>query len=291
MPNSSPTVRRRRLGLILRDLRANAQLTGEEVARRLERSDSWVSRIETGRSALRTRDLRDLLDTYGVTAQDLRGELETLAREGKRRGWWNRYGSSITGPYASYIGFEAEAAALLCYEALVVNGLLQTEDYARALLRCGLPPESGDDAERKIKVRMTRQEPLSGDNPPQLWVILDESVLRRPFGGAEVMRGQLQHLLDVARERPHISVQVLPLAQSVNPGMIASFTIIEFPPPDQGLVFSEGLTGAIYEEADDVARYTMVFNELRSAALSKADSTALIKKILGEATQHREVQP
>ena len=275
-------MRRRRLGLVLRDLRNTAELTCDEVGRRLDRSDSWVSRIETGRNALRPRDLRDLLDLYGVADDKLRAELETLAREGKQRGWWNRYAGNISGHYATYIGFETEASSLLCYEALVVNGLLQTEDYARALLQHGVPVESGEAAERKVKVRMARQERLIGDDPLHVHAILDESVLRRQFGGVEVMRGQLKHLLDVTARRSHVSIQVLPLTEAFHPGMIASFGIMEFPPPDESIVFSEGLTGDVMEEEPDARRYTMAFNELRSAALSKADSIRLIRKVLGE---------
>lgn len=282
MPGGSPTVRRRRLGLILRDLRTQAELTCDVVGNRLERSDSWVSRIETGRNALRARDLRDLLDLYEVTDQRVRDELETLCREGRQRGWWNRYGGSVSGPYATYIGFEAEAATLSSYDALVIPGILQTEDYARELLRCGVPPEVGDGAERKVKIRMTRQQRLTGANPVQLYAIIDEAVLRRVFGSPEILTTQHRRLLQVANDMPHVSIQVLTLRQSINPGMIASFQIMEFPPPDQAIVFSEGLTGQVFEEEAIARRYTMVFNELRSVALSKADSIKLIEQIMGE---------
>ncbi|MEU3452727.1 helix-turn-helix transcriptional regulator [Micromonospora sp. NPDC006766] len=277
MPESSPTVRRRRLGLILRELRLAARLTGEEVGRHVERSASWVSRVENGRVGLRSRDLNDLLDALEVTSQETRAELAQLARESKQRGWWNRYGQTITGPYASFISFEHEATALLCYETLVVNGLLQTEAYARALHDQATSIQSGVDAERQVQIKLARQQRLTSESPPELWVILDEAVLRRPFGGPSVMREQLHHLADVADEIPHVSVQILPHRQALFAGMIASFTLMEFPAPDSSIVFSEGLTGAVHGEAEDAARCTVIFNELRAAALSKRDSVQLLR--------------
>jgi transcriptional regulator with XRE-family HTH domain len=283
MRSSGPTVRRRRLGLILRDLRARAGLTCEEVGRRIERSDSWVSRIETGRSALRTRDLNGLLDLYGLDDQGVRGELEILTRQGRQRGWWNRYGESVSGPYATYIGFEAEARRMETYDALVVPGLLQTEEYARALLRCGVPPEIGEAAERKIRIRLTRQGRLVGADPIQLYTIIDESVLRRSIGGIEVMRAQCRRLLEVAIGLPQVVLRVVPLGRAINPGMTASFGIMEFAPPDDAIVFSEGPTGQILTEEPDAERFRRVFGELRSVALDEADSIEMVRGFSAEA--------
>jgi transcriptional regulator with XRE-family HTH domain len=156
--DGSPTVRRRRLGLILRGLREKASLTGEEVGTAVERSGSWVSRVETGRVGVRGRDLTDLLELYGVEDRALADELLTLAREGKQRGWWSKFADTLAGPYATYIGFESEAAELLVYEISLVHGLLQTEEYARAIFGAAMPPNTGDVTERKVKVRMARQE-------------------------------------------------------------------------------------------------------------------------------------
>ncbi|SCE69649.1 Helix-turn-helix domain-containing protein [Micromonospora chokoriensis] len=265
-------MRRRRLGIILRDLRIAARLTGEEVGQRVERSASWVSRVEHGRVGLRSRDLHDLLDALEVTSEETREALTQLARESKQRGWWNRYGQTITGPYASFISFEHEATGLLCYETIVVNGLLQTEAYARALNDRATSVQVSEDADRQVQIKLNRQQRLTGEHPPELWVILDEAVLRRPFGGPSVMRDQLLHLATTADEMPHVSIQVLPHRQAIFPGMIASFTLMEFPAPDTSIVFSEGLTGAVHGEAEEAARCTIIFNELRAAALSKRDS-------------------
>nr|MDT0657868.1 helix-turn-helix transcriptional regulator [Micromonospora sp. DSM 115978] len=278
MSASSPTVRRRRLGLILRDLRKATGLSCLDVGQRIERSDSWVSRLENGRTGLRVRDLQELLDVYQVADVQTRAELEQLAREAKQRGWWNRYGQTVTGPYASFISFEHEASKLLCYDALAVNGLLQTEGYARALHRHAVSTKSSSQEDLHITTKLTRQRRLTGDNPPELWVVLDEATLRRRFGGSEVMRDQLAHLLTTVQDLPHVSIQVLPFDQVIFPGMLASFTLMDFPPPDGSIVFSEGLTGAIHEETEDSARYRIIFDELRASALSKADSVELISQ-------------
>lgn len=284
MASGNPTVRRRRLGLILRLMRTDAGLTGDEVGKRLERSESWVSRVETARQALRPRDLKDLLGLYGVTSPDVHQELEMLARDSKERRWWSHYGSSITGPYASYIGFEDEGTSLLCYDAAIVNGLLQTEDYGRALLAQAIPPISPAEADRLIDIRLTRQKRLSGDKPLKLWAVLDEAVLRRCFAGPDVQRAQLLHLIDVTLRMPHVSIQVLPLAHAVHPGMTACFTIIEFPPPDQPIVFNEAVNGMSVEDDTDGHRYRLAFDELRAASYSKAESLKLIRDMVHQIT-------
>ncbi|WP_204011289.1 DUF5753 domain-containing protein, partial [Micromonospora andamanensis] len=219
----------------------------------------------------------DLLDALEVTSQEIRAELTQLARESKQRGWWNRYGQTITGPYASFISFEHEASVLLCYETLVVNGLLQTEAYARALNDRATSIQASGDADRQVQIKLTRQQRLTSENPPELWIILDEAVLRRPFGGPSVMREQLQYLAATADELPHVSIQVLPHRQAIFPGMIASFTLMEFPGPDTSIVFSEGLTGAVHGESEEAVRCTIIFNELRAAALSKRDSIKMLR--------------
>ena len=181
MADGSPTVRRRRLGLILRGMRERAGLTGDAVGSMLERSGSWVSRVETGRVGL--RDLTDLLQLYGVDDRQTVDELLAMAREEKQRGWWSKYADTLAGPYATSIGFEVEAADLLVYETLVVHGLLQTEDYARAIFYAAMPPNSGDAIERKLRARLARQELLTRSKPVKLWAILDESVLLHRIGG------------------------------------------------------------------------------------------------------------
>jgi transcriptional regulator with XRE-family HTH domain len=275
--DGSPTVRRRRLGLILRSLRERAGLTGEEVGAAIERSGSWVSRVETGRVGLRGRDLTDLLRIYGVDDQVLIGHLTSLAKEGKQRGWWSRYADTLAGTYATYIGFESEAAELLIFEAVLVNGLLQTEDYARALFNgAEMPPNTADVVDRKVAVRLARQKLLSGPNPLKVWVILDESVLHRRIGGAQVQRAQLEHLVEQG-EKPNVTIQVVPFDAGPHPGMIGSFTVVRFRSPDDpDIVYIEGLAGDIFAESEDATRYHDVFDHLRAAALSPVESRQMI---------------
>lgn len=281
MANGSPTVRRRRLGLILRGLRERAGLTGEEVGAAIERSGSWVSRVETGRVGVRGRDLTDLLQLYRVQDPSLCAQLLSLAKEGKQRGWWSRYADTLTGPYATYIGFESEAAELLIYEAVVINGLLQTEDYARAALTASLIPQNtGDMIERKVKVRMARQQLLNRPHPLKVWAILDESVLHRRIGGAEVHREQLKHLVDVS-QLTNVTIQVVPFDAGPHPGMIGSFTVVRFPSTDDpDIVYIEGVTGDMFAEAEDALLYQEVFDHLRAAALSPAESRQKIEGML-----------
>jgi transcriptional regulator with XRE-family HTH domain len=270
--DGSPTVRRRRLGLILRGLRERAGLTGEEVGATVERSGSWVSRVETGRVGLRGRDLTDLLKLYKVDDPAVADELLSLARAGKQRGWWSKYADTLAGPYATYIGFESEAAELLVYETMVVHGLLQTEAYARALFATATPPDADDVVERKVAVRLARQRLLTRPNPLRLWVVLDESVLRRQIGGPDVLAGQLDRLLAVA-QLPNVTIQVVPFDAGPHPGLIGSFTLVRFPSPhDPDIVYIEGVTGDIFAEADDTLLYQDIFDHLRAAALSPAAS-------------------
>lgn len=282
MSGGSPTVRRRRLGLILRGLRERAGLTGEEVGAAIERSGSWVSRVETGRVGVRGRDLDDLLTVYRVDDRAVRDELLGLAKEGKQRGWWSKYADTLSGPYATYIGFEAEAEELLVYETLVVTGLLQTEDYSRALFAETVPPNTGDVIERKVKVRMARQELLTRDHPLKVWAILDESVLRRQIGGADVLCGQLKHLLEMSL-LPHITLQVVSFDAGIHPGMIGNFTLVRFPTNhDSDIVYIEGVTGDIFEESEDALWYHEVFDQLRAAALSPTETRHMIERARDE---------
>jgi len=259
-------------------MRERAGLTGEEVGAAIERSGSWVSRVETGRVGLRGRDLTDLLQLYGVDDQPTADELLAMAREGKQRGWWSKYADTLTGPYATYIGFEAEAAELLVYETSLVHGLLQTEEYARAIFGAATPPNSADAIERKVKVRMARQELLIRSKPLKLWAILDESVLLRRVGGPDVLRSQLKRLIE-ASLMPNVTIQVATFDSGPHPGMITSFTLVRFRSPDDpDLVYIEGVTGDIFAESEDALSYNEIFDHLRAAALSPMASRERIER-------------
>ncbi|GAB1694075.1 helix-turn-helix domain-containing protein [Krasilnikovia sp. M28-CT-15] len=277
----SPTVRRRRLGLELKRLRDEQRLSREEVAAHLEVSVSTVSRIETGRGGLRPKDLRQLLDLYGVSDEATRSDLEALARAGKVQGWWTRHAGELRSAYSTFIGLEAEASWLLDFEAITVPGLLQTESYARALLASALPAMTDDAIEARVRVRIQRQRArLDGATPVDLWAIIDESVIRRQVGGSLVMREQLKHLVEMAG-RPNVTLQVLPYAAGAHPGVIGSFVVLRFV-QDPDVAYIEGVAGDVYAEGTDVQRFTLAFDGLRAAAASPGASRDMLEAALDD---------
>ena len=278
----SPTVRRRRLALELRRLREAARLTCEEVAEHLECSTSKVSRIETGRVSVSPRDVRDMLDLYGVSAQQ-GASLVQLARDSRQKGWWHAYSDTIQPQFATYIGLESAASEIRIYEVTLIPGLLQTEEYARTVIAAGTVGGDHDGTERNVALRMARQPLLTGDDPPRLWAVLDEAALRRTVGGAGLMRLQLDHLLDLAR-LPNVAIQVIPFGAGAHPAMGRPFVILAFPErADPDVVYLEDLTSALYvEDVDEVDRYNMFFNHLRATALSFEDSAARIMSVIKE---------
>lgn len=272
----SPTIRRRELGALLRKLRADRGLNAEEVTARLLFSPTKLSRIETGQSGASPRDIRDLCNLYGVTDQAEREQLMTLAREGKQRGWWQDFDL----PYATFVGMEAEAVAISRYHSGTVPGLLQTEDYARAMLDAQVPPFSRQELEQRLSARLTRQGLLVQNDAPQFHAIVDQAALHRQVGGPAVMRTQLERIEQSAR-LPNATVQVIAFEAGAHPAMESNFSILSF---GQTLVsdtvYVEGLVGNIYlERPQDIERYKRVFAHLRTIALSHADSVALIARI------------
>ncbi len=276
----SPTVRRRRLALELRRLREAARLTCEEVAEHLECSTSKVSRIETGRVSVSPRDVRDMLDLYGVSAQE-GASLVQLARDSRQKGWWHAYSDTIEPRFATYIGLESAASEIRIYEVTLIPGLLQTEEYARTVIAAGTVGGDHDGVERNVALLMARQPPLTSDDPPRLWAVLDEAALRRTVGGSGLMRLQLDHLLDLSR-LPNVAIQVIPFGASAHPAMGRPFVILAFPErADPDVVYLEDLTSALYvEDVNEVDRYNMFFNHLRATALSFEDSASLIMSVI-----------
>jgi hypothetical protein len=273
----SPTARGRRLRLELRRIREEAGLTHSDVARRLEWSPSKVSRIETGQSRVQTGDVRDLLEIYGVTDEATRESLVQLAREARRRGWWTRY-TDVLGS-GTYVGLETEAAGLHTYESMFIPGLLQTEDYARAVIRAGQTRPDPDTLNRRLGARMARKEILQRPDSPEIWAVIDESVICRPVGGPEVMRAQLQHLIEVStRPNATVTLQVLPFTVGAHPGMNGPFVILTFnSPTDPSMVYLETATDGLYlDEPADVERYTLRFNHLVARALGPDESRTMI---------------
>jgi hypothetical protein len=274
----SPTVRRRRLGAELRRLREAAGLTIEQAGDALECSASKISRIETGQIGASPRDVRDLLVLFRVPEPEAE-TLVQLARDARLKGWWQPYGSVLTG---AYVGFEAAAESIRSYECQCVPGLLQTEDYARSLILAGRGNTPPSELEDRIRVRMARQTLVTQEDPLRFWAVLDESVLARPVGGPAVMRAQLGQILTRAA-LPHVTVQVLPFRVGGHPAMEGSFSIIHFPDPaDPDMVFIAMATGGAFQEKpEDVARYNWIFDGLRDAALSPDESMKLIEEWQG----------
>ena len=269
----SPTVRRRRLGLELRRLRETAGLTIEMVAERLECSSSKISRIETGHTGVTHRDVRDILEVYGIRGASA-DDLVQVARDARQKGWWHLYGTVLTG---AYVGLEAAASSIRGYEVQVIPGLLQTEAYARAMIRTGRPGMSDSDVDRRVRVRMARQSLLLQDDPLDLWVVLDETIFHRLVGGAAVMREQLEHLASAAT-RSNVTVQVLPFSVGAHVAMEGSFTILGYDEPaDPDVVFAENAAGGLFLEKDEeLQQYHHIFDHLRASAMSPDESTAYV---------------
>lgn len=272
----SPTFPRFQLGKQLRELRERARLTTEDVGLQLDCSPSTISRMEGGKVGIRRTTLERLLEIYDVHDREQIETLIVLAKEGKTRGWFARYGD-LPASYSRFIGLESSAAEIRNYEALVVPGMLQTEEYTRALLAAS-PGESEDAVEAHVTARRERQALLNRTDRPslQLIVVLDESVVRRLIGGHDVMRSQLKHLADMGRAR-NVTIQILPFSGGAYAGMAGSFSILKFEGAPS-VVYAEAMTGDIYPAADDVQRYHDVFENLRAAALSPFESVRMIEE-------------
>jgi transcriptional regulator with XRE-family HTH domain len=274
------SARRRRLGAELRRLREDAGVTIERVAEKLECSHSKVSRIENGQVSASPRDVRDMLELYRVD-HDKREALVQIARDTRRPGWWQQYGD-VPGGIPAYAGMEVAATSIDMYMALVVPGLLQTEVYARTVIRAVAPDLPATEVGRRVELRMRRQAALQGETAPRLRVLLDESVLRRPVGGAEVMRPQLQKLLAVT-ELPTVTLQILPLATGAHAGIDGSFEVCGFPAAEPDVVVLESAVDALYlESLDGLRRYRQLFELLRGSASSPEGSRRLLTELLEE---------
>jgi transcriptional regulator with XRE-family HTH domain len=272
----NPTLRRRELGFLLRQIRTELGLSVEVVAERAMFSQTKLSRLETGRVGASPRDIRDLLLVYGITDPARRDQLMTLAREGKQRAWWQ----GLDLPYETYVGLESEAASVRDYNTDVVNGLLQVEGYARAILEAGEPPQDAATIERRLDVRMRRQDLLTKEDGPDFHFILDEGALRRPVGGHAVMRAQLARLIDAAAI-PKVTFQLIPLSIGAHPALDSTFVILEFNNASvNDVVYVEGAVGNIYlESVADLERYRKMFSRLAAIALSPDDSVSLAAAI------------
>lgn len=277
----NPTVRRRRLRQELRRLRELKGMTAEEVAERLLVSQSKISRLENGRRSISQRDVRDLCGVYEVEDHRIVDSLMQMAKDSRQQGWWHSFGDI---PYSVYIGLETDAASLRVYDPQVVPGLLQTRPYAEALIAGALPETASADIDKRVQVRLRRQERISApENPLRLWTVLDEAALRRVVGNRSLMRDQLEHLVEQS-QLPHVTVQVIPFDMGAHPGLNGQYAILEFPDAaDSSVVYIEGVTSDLYlEKANDVQKYSVMYEHLRAQALNVEQSRQFIADIAKE---------
>ncbi|MGW6948337.1 helix-turn-helix domain-containing protein [Streptomyces xanthophaeus] len=278
--NGNPTIRRRRLGAELRRLRLARGLTSTQVAEHLLVSQPKVSHLENGRRAISPRDVRDLCGLYRVTDQQVIDALMDMARESNQRGWWVACGEV---PYAVYIGLETAAACVRSYEPLVIPGLLQTPAYAAAVIEETIPRSNREQAAVRLEVRLRRQSRVHHPaRPVRLWVVTDESALRRTVGSPKIMREQLEHLNRLG-EQPHITVQVLPHTAGAHPGISGQFSVLDFPDTATGTVYLERFTSDLYmEKRSEVRHYTALFEHLQAQALDPEATRSFITRIAQE---------
>ena len=278
---SGPTVLRMLLGIQLRRLREARDITPEQAGYEIRASRSKISRVEHGRVGFKVRDVEDLLTLYGVSDAEERQRMLALAQQANNQGWWAKYDDIMPDWFESYVGLEQATSLIRTYELQFVPGLFQTEDYARAVTVLGHRAAPNSEIERRVSLRMQRQDLLKAQDPPRMWAVIDESALRRPVGGRDVMRAQLRRLMDVA-DLPRVTLQVMPFSQGGHPAAGGSFTILRFAEPDlPDIVYIEQLTGALYlDRRDEADNYMEVMNRLSAEAETPADSTDLLAEII-----------
>ena len=280
---AGPTVLRIALGGQLRRLREQRGISREAAGDAIRGSHAKISRLELGRVSFRERDLNDLLTLYGVRDSGERAAFMSLARQANEPGWWHQYGDLLPSWFETYLGLEQAAEIIRTYEAQFVPGLLQTPDYARAVILLGHGQEPEAEIDRRVALRMRRQDILTRPEPPTLWAVIDEAALRRPIGGERIMRGQIEHLIRIS-ELPNVTVQLLPYSVGGHAAAGGPFTIVRFPETDlPDVVYLEQLTSALYlDKRNDLDQYQAVMNLLSVQAATPQDTTQLLRELMDE---------
>jgi transcriptional regulator with XRE-family HTH domain len=278
-----PTVLRILLGAQLRKLREDKGITREAAGYEIRSSESKISRMELGRVSFKERDVADLLTLYGLTDEEERTALLTLARDANTPGWWHRESDILPGWFQPYVGLESAATIIRTYELQFVPGLLQTADYARAVIRLGHRQAEPSELERRVSLRLARQKILTRPDPPQLWAVIDEGALRRPVGGDDVMRAQIAALID-ATKMPNVQVQVMPFDYGGHSAAGGAFSILRFPDQDlPDIVYVEQLASALYlDKREDVERYVEAMERLAVEADPPNETADTLGGILRE---------
>jgi hypothetical protein len=285
LPDSraGPGVLRTLLGTQLRRLREASGVTPDQAGYEIRASRSKISRMEHGRVGFKQRDVADLLTLYGVTDELTRAGVMSLAQQANAQGWWSKYGDILPDWFEAYLGLEAAATLIRNFDLQFVHGLFQTEAYARAVTVLGHRSASSQEIDRRVSLRMKRQDLLVGSDPPRVWTVLDEAALRRPVGGHQVMRAQLERLIEVSALR-QVTVQVVPFRRGGHAGAGGSFTVLRFGQPElPDVAYTEQLTSAVYlERRADVDHYLEVMNRLSAEALTPVGTVRFIKEIIGD---------
>jgi transcriptional regulator with XRE-family HTH domain len=281
-PEGGPTVLRILLGSQLRRLRETKGISRDEAGYAIRASGSKISRMELGRVSFKERDVTDLLALYGVTDDAERDALLDLALKANSPGWWHRYNDLLPGWFQVYVGLEDAATLIRTYEVQFVPGLLQTEDYARAIMSVGQAEAADDEVERRVRLRADRQKLLTRPaGAPRLWAVIDEAALRRLMGGPGVMRDQLEYLLE-ALQLPNVTLQVMPFKAGGHAAEGGPFTLLRFPEPDlPDVIYVEQLTSALYlDRRDDIDKYTEVMERLCVESEPPECTAEIISKIM-----------
>lgn len=277
-----PTVRRRQLGSELRRLREHAGMRIEDVAAHLECSMSKISRVETGQAPIKARDVRDLLQWYGVTDPVRIETVMQIHKDAQQQGWWAHYAEVLPSGMATYAGLEADARVLRSYEPTFVHGLLQTEDYAHAVIGAVRPNEP-QEVDQLVRFRKERQALLTREpDPLELWLVLEESALRRPVGGTAVMTAQLEYLIE-ASALPNVTIQIMPTTKGAHAALAGMFSLLEFETHAPTVVYVNSIAGNVYLEKErDVRTFIQTFDLVRAAAPDPQDTPATLERIVRE---------
>jgi transcriptional regulator with XRE-family HTH domain len=283
-PGGGPTVRRMLVGAQLRRLRTEAGISREQAGEAIRASEWKIHRLENGQVGFKERDVVDLLRLYGITDPGEVAEFVVVAREANAPGWWQQYGDLLPQWFRAYVDLESAATLIRTYEGQLVPGLLQTEDYMRAVIGGAHLAESPEEAERRVALRVSRQRLLERPGAPRLWAVVDEAALRRPVSGPKVMRGQLERLMDAAK-LANVTLQILPFDAGAHPAMVGAFSILRFADPDlPDIVYVEHLTNALYlDKREDVNDYLHVMDSISMRAAPPGRTTDILHKILKEA--------
>ncbi|TCO51486.1 helix-turn-helix protein [Kribbella antiqua] len=280
--DGGPTALRIMLGGQLRRMRESAGISRADAGWQIRASESKVSRMELGRVGFKERDVSDLLELYGLEDGEERARLMELARAANNPGWWSRYGDVMPTWFNNYVGLEVAATLIRTYEVMFVPGLLQTQEYARAVVQLGKSYLPAEEIEQRVQLRVTRQQILTrSSHPARLWVVIDESVLRRPVGGDDILRKQIEHLMMWAQE-PNVTLQIMPFSSVGYPGAGGAFSILRFPDGDlPDIVYIEHAASALYlDKLEEVDEYVAIMEGLTIAAAPVSQTEGLLKEAL-----------